>query len=627
MDLKKSLVSALFITAFSWTQAQVVVDLLTPQDAVEALLGNGVEASNITYTGIPEQLGLMTGAEGSLFPVAEGIIMSTDWAENFEPGAVSTPATGGVSGDQDLLDIANSVPPLIGQNFSVSAANDLCIIEFDFVPQGDSLSFNYSFGSNEYLEWVNSMFNDVFAFFLSGPGITGPYDAPAAFPDGAINIAILPDSDPQLPITISSVNNVLNDEYYIDNVNWTDVQQDGFTIVLTAEAEVECGQTYHIKLAIADGSDTALESIVVLEAGSFSSSEPGIVATIDNTGISVPNGTLIEGCLDGFITVTKAQCDEATELNLEFGGTAGMVADYEFIDNPIIFPIGQNSIDIPIITVIDGIEEGTETIEISFEYVDFLGDTIFAYTEIYIYDYHQLDFNVEDVFVCPESTADAIANVQQGISPYDIVWSSGGNGTSETFSEGSAGGYYAVASDFCEGQDTAFFNVIEPLPLVLNNIASYYCLGQDTDALFSDGTAPYSFEFDGDTLEILDGGGFSSSSPGNFLVTIIDACDEEISFDLDFLACSTVIPNVFTPTSSTNDIYNNVFEIKDLLGFPGSALKVFDRWGELVYENRNYKNTWDGDENPDGVYYYIFERSDGEIFTGDVTILRKNAND
>ena len=80
--------------------------------------------------------------------------------------------------DADLLDVANSVPPLIGQSFSVSSVNDLCILEFDFEAGGDSIAFNYVFGSDEYLEWVNSSYNDIFAFFLSGPGITGPYAAP-----------------------------------------------------------------------------------------------------------------------------------------------------------------------------------------------------------------------------------------------------------------------------------------------------------------------------------------------------------------------------------------------------------------------------------------------------------------
>jgi len=115
------------------------------------------------------------------------------------------------------------------------------------------------------LEWVNSAYNDIFAFFLSGPGISGPFGSPVGFPDGAINIAQVPDSDPPLPITISSVNDVLNQEYYIDNPENIGICINGYTVPFTASASVQCGETYHIKLAIADGSDNAIESFVVIE--------------------------------------------------------------------------------------------------------------------------------------------------------------------------------------------------------------------------------------------------------------------------------------------------------------------------------------------------------------------------
>ena len=58
--------------------------------------------------------------------------------------------------DADLLAVANSVPPLIGESFTVSSVNDLCIIEFDFEADGDSISFHYVFESDEYLTYVNT---------------------------------------------------------------------------------------------------------------------------------------------------------------------------------------------------------------------------------------------------------------------------------------------------------------------------------------------------------------------------------------------------------------------------------------------------------------------------------------
>ena len=76
-----------------------------------------------------------------------------------------------VVADPDLLDVANTVPPH-WQSFNVR--RERFMSEFDFHAGGDSISFNYVFGSDEYPAYVNTQYNDIFAFFLSGPGITGP---------------------------------------------------------------------------------------------------------------------------------------------------------------------------------------------------------------------------------------------------------------------------------------------------------------------------------------------------------------------------------------------------------------------------------------------------------------------
>lgn len=147
--------------------------------------------------------------------------------------------------DPDLLSLANSVPGLIGQSFSVGSINDVAVLEFDFVASSDTLSFDYVFGSTEYFAFENTGFNDVFGFFISGPGITGPYFSPPGFPNGSINIGVVPQSSPELPITISSVNSSLNSNFFVDNQMLTSVSSaDGFTVPLEARALVQCGESY-----------------------------------------------------------------------------------------------------------------------------------------------------------------------------------------------------------------------------------------------------------------------------------------------------------------------------------------------------------------------------------------------
>lgn len=350
----------------AWGQISIESGLTLDEYVNEILLGEGVEAFNITYIGGSSQLGFMTNGEDD-FSIGSGLVMSSDAAVNLACELeICNDCLGTGFNDPDLLDIANSVPPLIGQSFSVSSVNDGCVLEFDFVAAGDSVSFNYVFGSDEYETWVNTQYNDVFAFFLSGPGITGPYASPAGFPGGAVNIAGVPESDPNLPITISSVNSQTNSAYYIDNQSNNGACINGYTFPFVAEYAIECGETYHIKLAIADGSDTALESIVVLEEGSFSSNAFDIVASASINGNIVFGGdtTVVESCNDAVFQIVRPTSTSADTLNITITGTAENGVDYEEIDSQIIMDVGQNIYEIPLLVINDGIPEPAETVTI-----------------------------------------------------------------------------------------------------------------------------------------------------------------------------------------------------------------------------------------------------------------------
>jgi gliding motility-associated-like protein len=256
----------LFFISFS-TQAQLTVNnTLTPAQLVQTvLLGSGVTASNITYNGAPVAIGKFNGTSSNI-GLAGGVIMSTgNIANAVGPNNQSSTTTiNGTSGDPDLDQI-------ISPTYSYDAA----ILEFDFIPTSDTVKFRYVFGSEEYMEWVSPFpggINDGFGFFISGPGITG------TFSNNAKNIALIPGTS--LPVTMFNLNLNSHGAYYFDNGNGAGsgtasdgltVQYDGFTVPLTATTIVQCGKTYHIKLAICDGGDGYLDSGVFLEAGSFAS--------------------------------------------------------------------------------------------------------------------------------------------------------------------------------------------------------------------------------------------------------------------------------------------------------------------------------------------------------------------
>ncbi|HLP12320.1 MAG TPA: nidogen-like domain-containing protein [Flavobacteriales bacterium] len=108
------------------------------------------------------------------------------------------------------------------------------------------------------------------------------------------------------------------------------------------------------------------------------------------------------------------------------------------------------------------------------------------------------------------------------------------------------------------------------------------------------------------------------------LVVVSDhGCVDSISQPYE-VAPVLLIPNIFTPSSSPG--YNDMFEVQSLWYFSPATLKVFDRWGVLVFQSDNYQNTWDGtkDGNPvaEGVYYYELILNDGRVFPGYVHVAR-----
>jgi len=299
----KPIFSIIFVTIFLFffgkvATAQLVIDqTLTPQQLVQQILvGSGVTVSNVTYTGnLGNAIGSFENGETTNLGLSSGIVLSSGNVAQI-PGIAGTQTnpniitTGnGTLGDTDLNHLLP--PPPLGQD--PDTTRDASTLEFDFIPQSDTLTFRYVFGSEEYPNFVNQ-FNDIFAFFISGPNPNGtPYEKE--------NIALIPGTN--LPVSIDNVNNgtsnagpCVNCEYYINNWGGLTIAFNGFTTVLTAEVVVIPCSTYHMKLSIADVNDGAYDSGVFLEANSFSAT--GLSINTEFTSSSTSYASFIEGCND-----------------------------------------------------------------------------------------------------------------------------------------------------------------------------------------------------------------------------------------------------------------------------------------------------------------------------------------
>ena len=297
----------------------------------------------------------------SSFPIEEGIILSTGIA-------ASAMGPNNTEGKSDLMVAGASDPDLsmlAGQDM-----NDAAILEFDFVPAGNTMEFKYTFSSEEYLEYINSTFNDAFGFFLSGPGINGTYQ------NNAVNLAILPNGD---PVTINTIHpagtNIggqsypaQNDAYYVNNPQGSSTFQfDGGTVVLTARYAVTPCQIYHIKLSVADAYDQEFDNAVFLAAKSFNSEN----VILTNFGNLIEGlNDVFEGCSDHFrVERSSSDLSQALDLDLVFSGTATNGIDIQTsgnqpFPNHITIPANSSFIDIPYYAVADGIPDNAETFDI-----------------------------------------------------------------------------------------------------------------------------------------------------------------------------------------------------------------------------------------------------------------------
>ncbi|MFM7770497.1 MAG: choice-of-anchor L domain-containing protein, partial [Bacteroidota bacterium] len=253
--MKRILFIISFLAFANLSNAQFSVDSATNQvSAVEDLfLANGIFVNNIGFIGDSAQLGILFDGDSVNLGVESGIVLSTGIAASVSNGSnMSGGAWSSPSQNSDLSALTG---------FSTY---DLAQLDFDFLATGDSMTFQFVFGSNEYPEWVGSSFNDIFGFFVSGPGITGAYT------NQAVNIAVVPGTNEI--VSINTINGNTNSNLFIDNSNFTipNLYCDGYTVPMFATiGGLSVGEAYHITLAIADASDAALDSWVFLGGNSF----------------------------------------------------------------------------------------------------------------------------------------------------------------------------------------------------------------------------------------------------------------------------------------------------------------------------------------------------------------------
>ena len=388
-------------------QAQLTVQNgFTATQLGNVLAGSNITVTNATVSSTPLQYGTFQFT-GAGFPLSSGVVLST--GSIFDcPGPNSSSSSGSSMGGPGH--------PLLTTIAGIQTY-DAVQFQFSFEVQSDQVEFQYIFASEEYNEFVGSSYNDVFAFFISGPGITGQQ-----------NIALVPNTT--VPVAINNINLGSYWQYYNNNeTGLTNIQFDGYTTVLTAKKTglIPC-ETYTLTLCIADAGDAILDAAVFLQAHSL---VQGTVSAQANTFSD--NLTALEGCINAnFTFMLDSAVSVNTVIPIGIGGTAVNGVDFNYIDSVLVIPAGQTSVTLIIDALTDGLPEGVETVELYFTPAPCQPrDTVL----LYIDDYQTLEFQTSpDDLSCYQSNDGTISfTITGGTPPFSVLLTDSATGIQTTY--------------------------------------------------------------------------------------------------------------------------------------------------------------------------------------------------
>lgn len=677
------------------------------------------------------------------FAIGEGIILSSGKITNAvgpNDGISLDDQSMGFPGDRNLDSLYGGTFDFGGEFFDI-LSEDACVVELDVFVPTDEVSFDYVVGSEEYPEFIDGTFNDIFAFLISGEGIEGDPKI-----DNQENLAVLPNSG--LPIQISSVKPEANWKHFKSNefyqnifTNYTSAMEyDGFIVdeyakkgYLTASKKVNPCQSYHLKFVVADRGDDIFDSAVFIArigAGSPSLSieyTSGLDYFVENC---TPEPEFIEIEIPGY-------SEDTARYNLEVSGSAQLGVDFEAdIPSEVVILPGQQIVRIPIRVLSDNEVEGTETVvvtlskdygcgeftydSITIEIRDAVATSIEAAMDTVLFcdgmpvtlmatgaeayrwsPYQSFDDNLQpsvtlessdggwiyvegrsgictstdsiyilkEAFdlsvnpvdpICPGTTIAIAATSNQDAVSY--TWTDeSGNELSQSdrveleFSETQVITVEARLDNGCGSKTISTeVEVFPDFELGEMDVTDDQGQAIDLEALFSYGqilltvdlpntldNATYKWFVNGDLVsttsepqsDLINTSAHAGSLNNVVRVEVTDAngCVQEQSLEIEIdNNLKIVFPNIFSPDGDgKNDRFRPVN--RGSVAIDIVEFKVFNRWGNLVYDNTDGLEGWDGkyngEDQPSGTYIYRISYralSDQQLYNevGEVNLLR-----
>ena len=641
----------------------------TPLQLIENVLINSgcASVSNVSVSGgnfaIDENSWGYFNANGSTFPFTNGIILSTGKIIDARgPNTfISDDGNGmGWNGDSDLnnaLGISNSI--------------NATYLEFDFIPIGNTISFDYIFASEEYHDTATCTYSDGFAFLLKEVG-SPTYQ----------NLALIPSTT--IPVKVTSVHPDIpggcpaQNQQYFDAFNPTEYPTNfnGQTKVLTARATVIAGNQYHIKLVIADEGNYRYDSAIFLKGSSFSFGvDLGSDRTFANNNLVCPSESLtLNGTAPGALSYqwnfntnpilgqntamlsfnppyTNAQngtysltttysptCNTVAEINLDFAPQLIIDRDtYTYCDGDTLQDgittvtlsdiVPTLFLNLPSSYQIRFYDSPTSTTPLpnSFQNTTAFQQVIYArinnsncYTPIPI----TININVftavildENVGMCNNNPVTLTADA--GYLSY--TWSTGETTQSIVVSTPAIYTVTIENTDGCTKIKT--FTVIGSEIATIDNIIIDDLLDNNSIEIVASGIGNYEYSIDG--IQYQDSPVFSNLSDLVYTAFVRDKNGCGIVSQEFYLM---QIPKYFTPNGDGYNEYWNLKDINPTSQNVGAVIYVFDRFGKLLKQISINGLGWDGKFNekvmPADDYWYTIQLEDGRSAKGHFALKR-----
>ncbi len=642
----------------------------TPQDLVEDILINSpcanvfnVSVSGGNFASGEKSFGYFD-ATGTSFPFENGIILSTGKINNAPgPNSYLSDDGGGMgwNGDPDLNDA-----------LGLSNTFNATVLEFDFIPLGNRISFDYIFSSEQYLTNPSSNqcnYTDGFAFLLKEASAT-TYD----------NLAVIPGTN--IPVKVNTVRGPGTicppaNAAYFDAFNGTThpTNFNGQTTVLTAQADVVPGQTYHIKLVIADEGNYRYDSAIFLKGGSFNFGIdlgddrliatgnplcPGETLTVDATQVGatgyqwLENGNPISGAINPTYTIASAgdftveifygtTCSPPSNtLKIEYAES--LVINQDLFtecdadanqDGKTVFNLdnikNQLFTNLPVGYVVSFFEIPTSTTTLPTNYTNTIPNNQTIYARIMnvqgcYSDYPvNLVINTFDTILVDETIGlceDAILTLDAGSGFSSYEWNTNPPQFTQQITVNSGGIYEVTLTNALNCSKTKAFTVETSEIATIEDIIIDDFQENNSAIIQVDVSNLGDYEFSLDGVNYQDSNTFVNLLEGEYTVYVNDkkkcGIAKKTFYILDY-------PKYFTPNG---DNYNDTWYIKNLRkrNLQSSIISIFDRYGKLIKRYNADTEAWDGTFNgsnlPSNDYWFTLELTNGKTIKGHFTLKR-----